>query len=146
MPIRPEMRGFYSSDWAEISRRVRFERAAGVCQGCGRPHGITVRCLPDGRWYDATRRTWRNAHGRAARWPDLVEVAQIRHTRVVLAAAHLDHEPRNNRLRNLKSLCQLDYARVSTYGQTLDSCSEPQSSAGRIAINGRLCPRSLQRT
>ena len=61
MPIRPEMRGFYSSDWPEISRRVRFDRAAGVCQGCGRPHGITVRCLPDGRWYDATRRTWRNA-------------------------------------------------------------------------------------
>ena len=106
MPIRPEMRGFYSSDWPQISRRVRFERAAGVCQGCGRPHGITVRCLPDGRWYDATRRTWRNAHGRAARWPDLVEVAPIRHTRVVLAAAHLDHDPRNNRLRNLKSLCQ----------------------------------------
>jgi hypothetical protein len=24
----------------------------------------------------------------------------------VLAAAHLDHDPRNNRLRNLKSLCQ----------------------------------------
>jgi hypothetical protein len=106
MPIRPEMRGFYSSDWPEISRRVRFDRAAGVCQGCGRPHGITVRCLPDGRWYDATRRTWRNAHGRAARWPNLVEVAQFRHTRVVLAAAHLDHDPRNNRLRNLKSLCQ----------------------------------------
>jgi hypothetical protein len=106
MPIRPEMRGFYSSDWPEISRRVRFERAAGVCQGCGRPHGITVRCLPDGRWYDASRRTWRNAHGRAARWPDLVDVVQIRHTRVVLAAAHLDHDPRNNRLRNLKSLCQ----------------------------------------
>jgi hypothetical protein len=45
MPIKPEMRGFYSSDWPEISRRVRFERAAGVCQGCGRPHGITVHCL-----------------------------------------------------------------------------------------------------
>ena len=40
------------------------------------------------------------------RWPDLVETAQIRHTRVVLAAAHLDHNPRNNRRRNLKSLCQ----------------------------------------
>jgi hypothetical protein len=24
----------------------------------------------------------------------------------VLAAAHLDHDPRNNRLRNLRSLCQ----------------------------------------
>jgi hypothetical protein len=34
------------------------------------------------------------------------ETAQIRHTRVVLAAAHLDHDPRNNRMRNLKSLCQ----------------------------------------
>jgi hypothetical protein len=25
---------------------------------------------------------------------------------VVLAAAHLDHDPTNNRLRNLKALCQ----------------------------------------
>ena len=100
------MRGFYPSDWSEISRRVRFERAAGVCQGCGRPHGETIRCLPDGRWFDATGHTWRNGRGRPARWPDLVERVQIRQTRVVLAAAHLDHDPRNNRQRNLKSLCQ----------------------------------------
>ena len=30
----------------------------------------------------------------------------MRMTRVVLAAAHLDHNPTNNRLRNLRSLCQ----------------------------------------
>ena len=42
----------------------------------------------------------------AARWPDLVEAAQMRQTRVVLAAAHLDHNPSNNRKRNLKSPCQ----------------------------------------
>ena len=30
----------------------------------------------------------------------------MRTTRVVLAAAHLDHDPANNRLRNLRSLCQ----------------------------------------
>jgi hypothetical protein len=30
----------------------------------------------------------------------------MRRTRIVLAAAHLDHNPSNNRLRNLKSLCQ----------------------------------------
>jgi len=35
-----------------------------------------------------------------------VETAELRQTRVVLAAAHLDHDPRNNRQRNLKSLCQ----------------------------------------
>jgi hypothetical protein len=106
MPIKPEMRRFYPSDWPQISRRVRFERADGICQGCGRPHGVTVRCLPDGRWFDAARRTWRDGRGHRARWPDLEEAAQMRPTRVVLAAAHLDHDPSNNRLRNLKSLCQ----------------------------------------
>jgi hypothetical protein len=35
-----------------------------------------------------------------------MEIAQIRQTRVVLAPAHLDHSPSNNRRRNLKSLCQ----------------------------------------
>jgi hypothetical protein len=106
MPIKPELRGFYLGDWPETSRKVRFERAAGVCQGCGRPHGTKIRCLPDGRWFDAAQGTWRNGHGRPARWPDLVEASQIRQTRVVLAAAHLDHDPTNNLLRNLKSLCQ----------------------------------------
>lgn len=106
MPIRPEMRELYPSDWPEISRRVRFERAGGVCQSCGRRHGVVVRCLPDGRWFDTTGHTWRNGRGRLARWPDLVERTQERQTRVVLAAAHLDHNPGNNRRRNLKSLCQ----------------------------------------
>jgi hypothetical protein len=106
VPIKPEQRRFYLGDWPKISRRVRFQRAAGICQGCGRPHGQTVRCLPDGRWFDAARGTWRSGRGRPARWPDLVETVQIRYTRVVLAAAHRDHDPSNNRLGNLKSLCR----------------------------------------
>jgi hypothetical protein len=35
-----------------------------------------------------------------------VEAVHLRQTRVVLAAAHLDHDPRNNRVQNLKSLSQ----------------------------------------
>jgi hypothetical protein len=35
-----------------------------------------------------------------------MEAIQERQTRVILAAAHLDHNPRNNRTCNLKSLCQ----------------------------------------
>jgi hypothetical protein len=106
LPINRELRWFYPIDWPEISRRVRFERAGGVCERCGRPHGETVRCLPDGRWFDAVRHTWRNGRGRPARWPDIEEAVEFRQTRVILAAAHLDHDPSNNRQRNLKSLCQ----------------------------------------
>jgi len=106
LPIKRELRWFYPIDWPEISRRVRFERAGGVCERCGRRHGETVRYLPDGRWFDVARHTWRNGRGRLARWPDIEEAVAFRQTRVILAAAHLDHDPGNNRLRNLRSLCQ----------------------------------------
>jgi hypothetical protein len=78
-----EMRWFYPIDWPQLSRLVRFERARGLCQGCGRPHGKTVRCLPDGRWFDVDKHTWRGDSGRAAPWPDVVEATRIRQTRVV---------------------------------------------------------------
>src|SRR5512135_1991598 len=51
------------------------------------------RGLSDGRWYDPARQTWRDRQGRIARWPDLEQMARLRTTRVVLAAAHLDHDP-----------------------------------------------------
>ena len=62
--------------------------------------------MPDGRWFDATARTWRDRRGRPARWPDLIDAGNFRLTRVVLAAAHLDNNPANNRLANLRGLCQ----------------------------------------
>jgi hypothetical protein len=106
MPIRRELRALYPVNWRDLSHRVRFERAGGRCQGCGRPHLTRIRCLPDGRWFDEAARTWRDRRGRPARWPDLLEATGSRMTRVVLSAAHLDSNPRNNRLANLKSLCQ----------------------------------------
>jgi hypothetical protein len=106
MPIRPEYRPLYPPNWPALSRHVRFERASGRCQRCRRPHLVQIRCLPDGRWFDETARTWRDWRGRPARWPDLIEAMNLRQTRVVLAAAHLDSNPANNRLTNLKSLCQ----------------------------------------
>jgi hypothetical protein len=106
MPIRRELRDLYPRHWRELSQRVRFERAHGRCQDCGRPHGATIRCLPDGRWFDSAQQTWRDRRGRTARWPDLEQMMQMRTMYVVLAAAHLDHDPTNNRLRNLRSLCQ----------------------------------------
>ena len=106
MPIRPELRALYPPHWRELSSQVRFERAGGRCQRCRRPHLALVRCLPDGRWFDEQAATWRDRRGRMARWPDLVEATQFRMTRVVLAAAHLDSDPTNNRLTNLRAFCQ----------------------------------------
>ncbi len=106
MPICPELRPFYAADWRELSRRVRFERAGGECERCRRPHGLDLRCLPDGRWFDPRLGTWRDRRGKPARWPDLEDMTRQSVTRVILAAAHLDHDPRNRRQRNLRSLCQ----------------------------------------
>ena len=39
MPIHPEMKDLYPADWAEISRRIRFERARGRCEECGAEQG-----------------------------------------------------------------------------------------------------------
>ncbi|HEY0838443.1 MAG TPA: hypothetical protein VGE72_31335, partial [Azospirillum sp.] len=45
------------------------------CRCCGRPHGVVVRCLADGRWYDPDAQTWRDSRGRRAPWPDVIEYA-----------------------------------------------------------------------
>ena len=88
MPIKPELRYYYPIDWPQISRWVRFVRAKGCCEACGRPHGQVVRHLGDGRWWDEQDRIWRDHKGRRVPSPALENVA-VRTTKVVLAAAHL---------------------------------------------------------
>ena len=120
MPIAPEHRWFYPIDWRELSQVIRFTRAQGRCERCGRPHGQDVTHLGDGTWWDAERSTWRDGRGRRVRKlapPQALEEGQphltgippaprLPVTRVVLASAHLDHDPSNNRCRNLAALCQ----------------------------------------
>ena len=109
MPIRPQNRWLYPIDWKQLSDVIRFERAGGHCEGCGRPHGQIVCHLGDGRWWDAAGQTWRSGKGRELRLAPpgtLTLTLPIQTTRVVLACAHLDHEPGNNDPRNLKALCQ----------------------------------------
>jgi hypothetical protein len=70
MPIRPELKYFYPIDWPQVSHWVRFVRAKGRCQACGRPHGTIVRHLGDGRWWDE-QLCRPGATGEAARSPRL---------------------------------------------------------------------------
>ncbi len=109
MPIARELRRLYPVDWPAISRWVRFERAGGRCEQCGRPHKARVRQLADGRWLDTDSGggpVWRDDRGGAAAWPDIIDYAAARRAWVILAAAHLDHDPTNSAADNLRCLCQ----------------------------------------
>lgn len=120
MPIRPEHRWFYPIDWRELSAVIRFRRAKGRCERCARPHGRDIYHLGDGLWFDDERCYWRNERGRGVRgipvpsamqslqlcFEDLAGSSLPAVTRVVLASAHLDHDPSNNVPLNLAALCQ----------------------------------------
>lgn len=84
MPIRPENRERYPTDWPEISHRIRFGRALGHCECEGECRsGHTGRC--DARHNAPNPRTG---------------------AKVILTVAHLDHTPENCTDENLRAMCQ----------------------------------------
>lgn len=106
MPIHDDLRWFYPIDWPLISRRIRYGRAKGRCERCGRPDKVTILQLPDGRWQDPQSQSWRADDGSPVDFPDIVEFCQARKRRFVLGTAHLDHNPANSAPSNLAALCQ----------------------------------------
>ena len=122
MPIRREHRHFYPIDWRELSAAIRFGRAKGRCERCGRPHGESVYHLPGGRWFDEAAGCWRDGRGRPVRrpLPDPRQPEQAggaamvpgkggepwRRIAVRLSCAHLDQDTANNSDGNLAALCQ----------------------------------------
>ena len=80
MPPRPENRHHYQGKtWQQIRQQV-LARAGNCCEGSP--------AYPD----------CRAANG---------EAHPVTGSRVVLTTAHLDHDPSNNNLSNLRSWCQL---------------------------------------
>lgn len=106
MPIRPENRWLYPIDWPQLSAAVRFDRAGARCERCARPHLRLIAHLGDGRWWDAESACWRTSSGRRIRKRAPFDLAAVRMTYVVLACAHLDHDPANSAPANLAALCQ----------------------------------------
>jgi hypothetical protein len=134
MPISKKDRAHYPADWKEVSSSIRFGRAKGRCEWCGKPHLEQVLVLPGGRWASAELLTfenrcrweslstsvrvallsclgfqWHDSQGRKIRlWPEEIEAEapDIRLIRVVLTCAHLNHTPEDCRQENLAALCQ----------------------------------------
>ena len=84
MPIRPENRWLYPIDWPQISDHIRFGRAGGRCEQCGRPHKRRVAHLGDGRWWDVEARAWRSGRGRKVKVATGFSLDLVRTTYVVL--------------------------------------------------------------
>ena len=96
MPIRAEHRWLYPIDWQQLSAVIRFERAEGRCEHCGRPHAGLVCHLGDGRWWDEGPGAWRDGRGRLVKSVLPPPSEGTAKTRVYLATAHLDHDPSNS--------------------------------------------------
>lgn len=83
MPISKARKALYPSNWNELSRAAR-ERAGYRCE-CDGECGI----------------------GHAGRCPAVHDAPNPRTgSKVVLTAAHLDHDPTNDELSNLRAMCQ----------------------------------------
>lgn len=85
MPIKLENKNKYPKNWKSISDEIRFGRAKGRCEckgECG-SHTTTGRCV--------------EVHGKAAIYAK---------GKVILTVAHLNHNPKDNRRKNLKAMCQ----------------------------------------
>lgn len=79
MPVRPEMRGLYPKEWRRISLEIRQYRAGWQCE------------MVTGGVQCGARQG---------------EPHPLTGSKVVLAIAHLDHDPTHNEPYNLKALCQ----------------------------------------
>lgn len=113
----------YPKNWRLISRRIRFIRAGGKCEWCGKPHGEEILVGAENCWADA-KGQWRNRHGRRIPgpmpWPKKYwweyvirhrgRTPQIKSAVVILQTAHLDHDPANCSDDNLTALCQFCHA------------------------------------
>ena len=106
MPIHPTLKTHYDGDWRLLSDAIRFSRACGRCEACDRPHRRLIYALADGRWFDPRRQVWRDERGELVLEPQPGDAASLRLVRVVIATAHLDHDPANRDPANLRALCQ----------------------------------------
>jgi 5-methylcytosine-specific restriction endonuclease McrA len=98
-PIKAENKKLYPKDWLKIRARI-LARARGRCEHCGASNGAKGLQDLTGRWHywfavsKLSGEEFKRKFGKR-------EAVQV-----VITIAHLDHDPANNKPRNLKALCQ----------------------------------------
>ena len=105
MPINPNLRPLYPPDWRELAARIKFERAGGRCERCGRPHGARVLVVGEGGWLDPETGERYDDRGRSLGWCRPSDWPAGRLVKTILTCAHLDQNPAHNDPANLAALC-----------------------------------------
>ncbi|MFD1143017.1 hypothetical protein ACFQ4C_17960 [Larkinella insperata] len=96
----------YHPMWKRISRFVRLIRAKNKCEQCGAPHLETIARAKDGTYMNIDGEVFNEETGEYLGMARGSEYMEDRFVKIVLTVAHLDHDPKNNDLVNLKALCQ----------------------------------------
>lgn len=106
MPILAANRGLYPPDWPAIARQVK-ERAHWHCQRCGARHGAWGSRDRQGRFLEVSPSAMsREGHGKPPFRRRLSRGGFVKVVEVVLAACHVDQNPVNCDLANLRAWCQ----------------------------------------
>ena len=114
MPITKEKQKLYGTrkEWRAIVEKVR-DRSGDRCEwpGCGvKNHQEGVR-YPDGRFEPFVEPFPEDCPGETYFDRDFWEVDGAKIIRIVLTTAHLDHDPTNMDLDNLRHWCQYHHLR-----------------------------------
>lgn len=96
MPIRPENRGRYPANWRDVVGQVRA-RSGDKCEQCQVANGVYRVTYADGLEYTTTDE-WQAG--------EIASLDGAKVARIVLTVAHLDHQPENCDLANLRHWCQ----------------------------------------
>ncbi len=124
MPMHRER---YPHNWEAISRRIRFERAGGVCEypGCDARHGAVGYRGVDGTWYEEDGERY---------IPD--EAMHRPPVTCVLTVAHIDHDTTNNADDNLRAWCQYHHLRHDAQHHARNAAATRQARRAVATLPG----------
>lgn len=109
MPIKPENKSRYPSNWNEI-RSAILNRAGHACEKCKVPNGSSIV-----RGIGESANTFMDMDGYVFDADSGTRLGRVRHsdyegtgkwTKIVLTIAHMDHVPENCDMNNLRAWCQ----------------------------------------
>lgn len=108
MPIKPENRHRYPPDWPDIRAAV-LERAGHRCERCKAPDRQRIARGggdDEGTYMLDTAEVFDAETGERLGQIHMASYQVKRMTLVVLTVAHLDHQPENCQMANLRAWCQ----------------------------------------